>query len=64
VDPARATIDSAAWARTPRERLFIITSAAQQRLVTATQLRRELSTRGRIASSTEMREILGSGRRT
>jgi hypothetical protein len=38
--PARATIDAAAWARTPRERTFIITSAAQQRLVTTARLRR------------------------
>jgi very-short-patch-repair endonuclease len=60
VDPARATIDAAAWARTSRERLFIVTSAAQQRLVTTAQLRRELSTRGRIAWSTEIREILES----
>ena len=35
-------------------------SAAQQRLVTTAQLRRELSTRGRIAWSTEIREILES----
>lgn len=56
--PARAAIDAAAWARSPRERMFILVSTVQQRLVTVHQLRRELTRRGRIPESRDMRRVL------
>ena len=56
--PSRAAIDAAVWARTPRERLFILTSAVQQRLTRVELLRRELDSRQRPPCARQIREIL------
>ena len=58
VTTARAALDAAVWARSPRERMFILASSVQQRLVTPTQLRRELGRRDRLAHCRELREVL------
>lgn len=55
---ARAAIDAAAWARSPRERMFVLTSTVQQRLATTHQMRREIESRGRIPHSRDMRAVL------
>lgn len=57
---ARACIDAAAWARTPREVLFLLSSAAQQRLVTPDALRSELEGRARVRNAPLIRETLAS----
>ncbi len=54
----RAAIDAASWARTAREIVFLLTSAAQQRLVTPQQLHRELSTRTKLRNAPTIREVL------
>ena len=59
---ARAAIDAAAWARTPKEVLFLLTSAAQQRLVTLDQLQRELEVRRRVRNAPVIRSVLASMR--
>lgn len=56
--PARAAVDAGSWARTSRERMFILTSTVQQRLATGAQLRRELGGHGRIAASKEMHSVV------
>ncbi|MGB7980560.1 MAG: hypothetical protein WCF36_07180 [Candidatus Nanopelagicales bacterium] len=58
VTAARAVVDSAAWARTPRERLFLLTSAVQQRLTNPDQIRRQLLSRGRVPFAREIRDVL------
>jgi hypothetical protein len=55
---ARAAIDAAVWARTPRELMFILTSTAQQRLTTAEQMRTELRARRRVAGARQIAEVL------
>lgn len=56
----RACIDAAAWAHTPAQVLFLLTSAAQQRLVTPSQLRGELEARRRVRNAPLIREALAS----
>ena len=58
VAAARATIDAATWARTSRERMFILTSVVQQRITTVGALRRDLTRRGRQPWAGQIREIL------
>jgi very-short-patch-repair endonuclease len=60
VPTARAAVDAAAWARTPREAMFLLTSAAQQRLVTPQQVRRELDGRSRVRNAPVIRDVLDS----
>ncbi|MCU0283502.1 MAG: type IV toxin-antitoxin system AbiEi family antitoxin domain-containing protein [Candidatus Nanopelagicales bacterium] len=57
---ARAAVDAAAWARTPRETMFLLTSVVQQRLVTPQQLRRELEGRSRVRNAPTIRGVLDS----
>ena len=54
----RATTDAATWARTPRERMFVVASVVQQRLTTVSALRRELARRGRQPWVRQIGEIL------
>lgn len=56
----RAAIDAAAWARTPREVLFLITSSVQQRLVTPDELRAELNSRRRVRNAPHIRHALAA----
>jgi very-short-patch-repair endonuclease len=56
--PARAAIDAAAWARTPREVLFILTSAVQQRVTSLPALRREAEGRSRVRHAGAIRDAL------
>ncbi len=56
--PARAAIDAAAWARTPREVLFILTSCVQQRVTSLAGLRRELAGRARVRNHPAIRAAL------
>ncbi len=55
---ARAAVDAAAWARTPRRALVIIVSAVQQRLATPDQLHRELERQPRLHRTSMMRDLL------
>ena len=55
---ARAAVDAGSWARTARERLFILASTAQQRLATVEQMRRELESRPNLAWAAQMRQTL------
>lgn len=55
---ARAAVDAGSWARSARERLFILASTAQQRLATVEQMRRELASRPNLAWSAQMRDTL------
>lgn len=57
---ARACIDAAAWARTPGEVLFLLTSAAQQRLVTPDAVRAEFESRSRVRNAPLIRDTLDS----
>ena len=56
--PSRAAIDAAAWARTPREVLFILTSSVQQRITTLAALNRELAGRSRVRNGGAIRDAL------
>lgn len=56
---SRGAIDAAAWAASPREVLMILVSAAQQRLVTPAQLRREFDSRGRGCHRRAIADALG-----
>jgi very-short-patch-repair endonuclease len=56
--PSRAAIDAAAWARTPREVLFILTSSVQQRVTTLAGLNRELTGRSRVRNGGAIRDAL------
>ncbi len=58
VTPARAVLDAATWARSARERLFLLAGAVQQRLTTPDQIRRQLRSRGRVAFAGEIRDVL------
>lgn len=58
VNAARAAIDAAAWAGSRRARMVTLTSAAQQRLVTVRELRRELAVRPRVRGAHAMHQIL------
>lgn len=55
---ARAAVDAGSWARSARERLFILASTAQQRLATVEQMRRELESRPNLAWAAQMRDTL------
>ncbi|MGB7982855.1 MAG: hypothetical protein WCF36_18895 [Candidatus Nanopelagicales bacterium] len=54
----RAAIDAAAWARSPREALFLLTSAAQQRLTTPGAMRQVLEDRARVRNAPVIRQVL------
>jgi hypothetical protein len=56
----RAAVDAAAWARTAREAMFLLTSAVQQRLVTPEQIRRDLEGRSRVRNAPVIRGVLDS----
>jgi hypothetical protein len=58
VPTQRAVVDAATWARTPRERMFIMVTSVQQRLVTPAAIRGELARRGRLNHSRDMVAIL------
>ncbi len=55
---SRAAIDAAAWARSPREVLFLLTTAAQQRLTTPDAMRQALEARARVRNAPLIREVL------
>jgi hypothetical protein len=54
----RSVVDAAAWSRSPRRACAILCAAVQQRLVTAEQLREELSAAGRVRHVAIMRQVL------
>ena len=54
----RAAIDAAAWARSPREVLFLLASTAQQRLCTPHAMRRSLEERARVRNAPVIRDVL------
>lgn len=56
--PDRAAIDAAAWARTAREVLFILTTTVQQRITSVQRLRRELTGRAKVRNAGVIREVL------